>query len=481
MKTFEHLEKSNFTINIIITLCISLIIGYLLCVLSIKLSIVALIIVIFALFILIINSYTKIFKTEASFLWLIFLFPLLPYHLGYDLGSFLPVMKIHRILTFFMLFIWFTKNKYGYIKECIKTFPLTKIFLFIFISMAVSSMLSSSKFRSFFYLGTFGIEYFLFSVMIFDLLRDREKQERMFFLIAIASTLLAIIGIVEYLTGKNIYFFIKPFRGEMEYVLTHQIRGGSFRIKGSFDHAISFGIFMALSSVSVMHLYQTRRGVLKKIFYIGLFFIMGLTVLLTKSRGAIGCYCILWATFLSLKGKRELIILSVFLMFFLVQPFFLQDLKNEIIIMIKSSFSPFKHGDEEMFSAVRARVDLFNAMIGLVMKNPIFGYGKIDFGHYYIDNFFLSYALSFGFLGFLSYSLLICVILYIAIFLFIKGDRGNKKLLGASMIGVLLGLIFAWATVALTSYFYLLWLYVGILARIYVDEKSKVKSHLNLK
>lgn len=261
----------------------------------------------------------------------------------------------------------------------------------------------------------------------------------------------------------------------MSYAVIQQQREGLFRIRGSFDHSIAFGTYLGLSLVSVVYLYSMAKGLARKSFFAGIILVVSYTLLLTFSRLAFGFLLIFILTILFFKRRKELLVLAVLFFCFLIQPFYLQGIKEKLIFMFMSSFRPFEYGSAEMIASSADRLTQYNFIEKLIIQKPWFGYGKVPIELTSVDNFYLLFVLYFGLLSFAGFVLLNLSIIFKCFFLFMRGHLERIKLFGVAMIGALFGVFLVWEGASLESYFYLLWLYIGIAMRLHYDEKMRLK------
>ncbi len=137
-----------------------------------------------------------------ALLWVLVIFPLLPYHAGFDpLPGLLPAFRSQRILTMVMLSLWMLKSKN--IKDSIIKFPFSRYFMLIVIGMAVASVIPTPNISKLFQTGVHFQEFFLIGVMILDGVRTEHDVRRVMKFIAVPAVIVAVIGIFEYFTkGK---------------------------------------------------------------------------------------------------------------------------------------------------------------------------------------------------------------------------------------------------------------------------------------
>ena len=64
-------------------------------------------------------------KIEHFLLFFILAYPMLPFHVGIDLGSFLPVVRLHRVLVLLLIVCWMSKKNLFSHTDSLFKFPLT--------------------------------------------------------------------------------------------------------------------------------------------------------------------------------------------------------------------------------------------------------------------------------------------------------------------------------------------------------------------
>jgi len=409
---------------------------------------------------------------SIAILLLVFLYPILPFHAGIDLlPRLLPVFTLHRVILALMFLLWISGR--NNLTQSISSFPLNRLFAFLFVVIFISGLFSTAKSATFFYLGTFVLEFYFFSVMFFDLASDERFINRIIKFVVISAFVAAMIGIIEFITRFNIYSWVRPYREGLEYAITTQIREGDVRIRGAFDHAISFGVFLAFGAVSAIYLYSITKHAFKRIFYVMIFLILFLAVFLTLSRTSILALLVSVAIYLIIKkGKKELVICSSLFIFSLIQPFFFNVYREKLFLLVKGSVLPFSVTYKHFAGSVFSRLEMIQAMMKLIWEKPFLGHGKIYFGNYFIDNYYIGFALSFGLIGLIGLVVLVCKIFYMAVHVSVGSLSRDNKLFSQMMLSVLIGLLLVWLTLALTSYFYLIWIYVGILCRLYISNRK---------
>lgn len=426
---------------------------------KIELLIFFLLIFVFVSFLL-----SRVIKSASAMLFLIFFFPLLPVHLGYDFGLSIPVLRVHRVLILFMLLFWLFKSKT--IPESFKRFPITGFIVVLLLFMSISSFFCAYPVYSFFYIGTMFFEFFLFSLMCYDLIKSEEQVRIIFRIVVLAATIAALVGIIEYITKVNIYSFIKPFRQGMEYALNPQMREGALRIKAAFDHSISFGMFLVLSLNAICYLlWKEKLKIMKNCLMLSLLVIVS-AILLTKSRIAIFLLFFNFSLMLFLFRNKIIAIslgVSLFITIFILNS--MGGGSSSFILLMKGSFLPFSQGNKEMLGSAQARIKLYFSLMDLIKKNPIFGYGKINLISMPLDNFYLSFAYSFGIICLGIFLLMMLKVIIVGIKSYLSRQyNGEKLLIGCMLIG-LLSYMIALTVVALPSYWFIVLLYLAVFSR----------------
>lgn len=411
-------------------------------------------------------------KNKDSLLYLVILFPLFPVHMGYDLGYFLPVLKVHRVLMGFMLIFWLARSKT--VKESIKDFPLTKPFLLMLVAMFFSAILSKHPYSTLFNIGTFFFEFYLFAVMFFDLIREKDTVNKLFFGIVSVSSIIAIMGIFEFYTGFRVYSMIQPFRKEFEWAAFNtQYRGEYLRVKGPFEHSITFGIFLAFNAALSLFQVTIEMKKIKKTLLFVFYFLLAFTVLLTATRSAL-LYLVISSLFILIVKNKKALVMNMFLviLFILMLPSVSQKILSNSLFLAKSSIFFNKVGSTEMVGSALARVAMIKDVLPLIRENPILGYGSRHYSKYPLDNFYIIQILYFGFLSFIFFVWIMVKTILISITL-IRQHESFVACLGLTSIGIIIATYSVWLVISLTSYFYLFWFLIAIICRVYSDIRKQ--------
>jgi hypothetical protein len=414
----------------------------------------------------------ELIKKEAILLFLFFLFPLLPVHWGYDpIPGILPAFHAHRILTFLIIFSWFYKMNSNEILKKIRQFPLTGYLSFLFLVVFVSALFSKAKIQTIFYLFSFIVEYYLFAIVFFDIFSFSERRRKFLKALVVSALFVAVMGIFEYFSKHNIYSFIAPYRESMKYAVIPHLRSGVFRIQGSFDHPITFGLFLSMSFVVAIWLYATSSKNSSKLILIIFMLLAATDIFLTQSRAAVVCFITILFLFTII--SRPILIFGIFSLFllFIFQILAFPNITPKFLIMVRDSFLPFLSKNADMLSSFQSRIDMFGATYSLIQKNLLTGFGNLNETGYYLDNFYISFLYSFGFVALIIFLLIMLKLCFMSWVVFKNSVNKDNKLLALLIFCILVGVQVAWFAVALQSYFYLLWFFIALICRMYTNLK----------
>ncbi len=408
---------------------------------------------------------------EYFFLFILFLFPIVPTSFGIVLPAGLPVIKSHRILTMLILFYMLKKRILidyysNFFKQNTFTFPI----IIVIISYFISSSFSASKGTSFFFTISTIIETILLAIIVFNSFKTNSQINRLIYTLSISCIILAFIGLIEKKTGYNFY---AQFGGFTHYYSTnHAMRGGEIRINASFGHSITLGTYYAM--ILPLVLYTFRKNILKSFAWSGLIF---LAILATQARSAqIGALIvfIIYFLFLDRKKLRIGIILALPLIF----------LFHEKIISYAIQINPFNTTDANLADSSGARLEQLNFLWPFIKNNIIIGHGVGPVpalmrgswiggeGNYQVtvDSFYLLHFYYFGIIGILTW-------LYLMLETFRRPLKTFRIAIHKTPIlpYILMGLIvfnIVNIVAALQQFHFVYWIFVGILARMIINKKN---------
>lgn len=412
------------------------------------------------------------YYSEKKFIGIIiFIYPLLPLLWGIEVGSTLPVIRAHRLLMMIVILYLalngiFLKSYADFFKSGTFTLPVACIIFSMFITM----LGSFNFFTSMFFLFSFVFESLILAVVVFTVFRERHDIDILISILCMSGYVLALLGIFEAITEINVFSYFGVYRNLSS--LTHQIREGEIRIYGSFDHAISFGTYFAL--LLPLYFYKFEKHPLKLYASIGL--ILGVIVA-TQSRAAqIGAGITILMYFLFINRKQ------ILLMMILLIPAILANFGTLSYHM--RTLNPFAPPNEVLQASTMARTAQFDFLLHYIKKQLLIGYGMVDvplmmrwIGNYAntIDNYYLLYTFYYGLIGLATWLILMIAVLVKPILYFGKAILDNHlmiMLLTACIVFCVINYV-----VALWSFHFLFWIYVGIIARLLVNYKNEVMQH----
>ncbi|GFO54721.1 hypothetical protein GMSM_17280 [Geomonas sp. Red276] len=397
----------------------------------------------------------------------VFLYPLLPFHFGFDPGKPLPIIKLHRLLLFSVYFVWFAKRGSAAILESLKSYPLYRVTWITVCVLALACLLNRATFQAYNYLLSFVAENCLFSFFVFDYFKSGESQSRLLKTICFSGLTVALLGMVERVIGFNWYSLVPSYREEVDYALEEYTRFDMARVKGAFTHAISFGATTALiMAICVFFLYQatTRAEKLKWITIITLLF---LACYLSISRGPLAMFLFILMLMAAYRAKRWASLCLVVAALVIAQPFVEIEALAKVKTMIDSSFNS---SGGEMSESSSIRLTQFASAWKFIVARPLTGHGFRPFNNDLdktIDNFYLRYVLNFGFMGMSAYLLYIVTIFKKSYFVFKNTDTYFNKLFSLTVMASFLGLLLLWCTVSLEEYMFYISIMTGISMVLY--------------
>jgi hypothetical protein len=169
---------------------------------------------------------------------------------------------------------------------------------------------------------------------------------------------------------------------------------------------------------------------------------------------------------------KEFLFLVLLGLIFLAQPYWCQELRSSVLLMIQGTFSPLEAGTREMLGSSQARLEQTRLVLPILKVHYWFGDPEGRSAFSTLDNRYLIIALEYGvpvlILTFAYYAMQ----LKLAISLWRHSVSRTGKIIGVLMTCTTVGLLIVWGTVGLQSYMYLFWIYIALLARMYCNEKG---------
>ncbi|HPF07087.1 MAG TPA: hypothetical protein PK293_13700 [Spirochaetota bacterium] len=392
-----------------------------------------------------------------------FIYPLLPRFWGLRISEGIPAIHAHRVLSFVIIIILIRRKLLiSYYRNFFKTGIFTKPILLVLISILLTVFVTENKPGTFFFLVSYIAETILIPVVIFSTYKTREDIEKFLSALIYPAIILAVLGLYENYSEYNIYTIFGIYDESFDISAT-LIRGGELRVMGPFDHPIAFGAYFAL--VVPFVIYKYKEQILPLILLLLIFFKV---ITDTDSRAAQIGFGIIFFVYFLLISKHKFL-------FFLFLPFTLLSGSFRYRLM---TLNPFFSGDVVLQGSANARVEQFNFLKGYIYKNFLLGHGQVEtplmlrwlsgtgLGNYHntIDSFYVLYIWLYGLCGLLSWILLMMFAIIKPIIIF-KNDIFDDNLVLLLLSGLISFCIIN-LVVALFSFHFLFWIYIGLLTRL---------------
>jgi hypothetical protein len=408
---------------------------------------------------------------ENYMLMTIFLYPLLPFHFGFDPGKPMPVIKLHRLLLISMFVVWFAKRGLSNIRHSVTIYPILRVNVLVISTLTCICLMNNAYFPAYNYLLSFAIESCLVAFIIFDMFRSETEQRRLLKVISLSGVVVAVSGIVERNVGFNWYSLIPSYREEIDYALEQFMRFNETRVRGAFTHAISYGATLALiMPYFVIFLFLTNKRS-HKVFCLLSILLTFIGCYLSISRGPIIMFAFMLIFTLSFRAKKWITVAIAILSVLFLQPF----VEISSIERVKGIFDVSRGSDTETSDSSYGRVLQFVSAEKFIAQRPLTGYGFKPFNNDLdktIDNYYLRYILNFGLVGVLSLLVFITVILKKTIYVFKNGATLWQKYVSLVMLASTSGILILWLTVSLEEYLIYFWILTGMVMRIYVEQQA---------
>ncbi len=415
--------------------------------------------------------YIEKIEAKSLILFLIFLYPLLPSLWGLRLAPGMPVVRAHRILALLVIVFLLRRGLFlKYYSEYFRSKTFGVPVLCFIVSVLGSALFSGAAGSTLNALFSYFFESFILTVIVYSTFRTRDDIELLVVNMSRSVVVLCFLGLYETITTSNPYSIFGTFSDQFTGAFEHSVRGGAIRILGPFSHPIAFGTYFA--GTLAMVLYRYRRNQLMIVLLIGFVFN---TIIGTNSRGAqIGAIIvILYYLFVVDKNKKFIYILGIF-------PLLLSGSFRYRL----STLNPFFSGDAVLQDSSSARVDQFYFLKDYIKNNILFGHGLIptpmrlrflgymrDNYHNTVDNLYLLIAYYYGLAGLFSW-LFMFISPMIKPFIVMGKAVRDDQLLQLLMIS-LVAMFIINGVVALESFQFIFWIYMGIISRLITIYREK--------
>lgn len=369
------------------------------------------------------------------------LYIILPIYFSFELSSVLPSFTGSRIIVIVSIFI-IALTFHRIIIPGVKQMKV--IYLYIIVITLVNVIhLSDSSLYSVKAIFSLVIENLILVCIMCTLLTKREKIEMFIKIMVITSGIVAVLAIIEFLTGYNVFELLTT-TSRIVYRASY-IRLGMMRAETSFGHPVYYGVYCSCMIPFSLYLYESTMK--KKFLFIALLNIIGTIV--SGSRGQmVACFVTCFLIYLSKKGsikrKYSIAILGVLIMGILAI-FFIPTIFSYVVENIKSILNivgfNFSISADYGINAggVDSRIVQLSGLRWLFEKNSfLFGLGSLAANRGLVSYYWASSgwqtvtSIDVGYVGwFLEYGLIGAIANLILFLSFLRDSikRANDKIL----------------------------------------------------
>jgi len=337
-----------------------------------------------------------------------------------------------RLLLFALAVGWFAQLRWREKSFHLQRTPFDLPLLALLGAMAASTIVNLPRFQGAELVGAvrtvalYGIDFALLFWMVVSVLRSEARVLQLLRIVTGLIVVTAGLGVVEFMTGKNVFEFIAPYMPGGVGRFIQQLaeasvltRGSISRVHSTFEQPLAFGIVLLLGlplAICLRSIASDRRGVIG--WSVGTVLI-GSAILTTAGRSIYliaGISVVTLLVFLpDRRGRRALLwsFVAVVVLFF-SQP--------GISDTMLHFFQP-ERGNGTLEGSVNARVADYEPVLTLVEKKPVLGYGPrafateqlkqgalvTDEANYVLDNAYLTQLAETGVIGLLALIALLAV------------------------------------------------------------------------
>jgi hypothetical protein len=248
--------------------------------------------------------------------------------------------------------------------------------------------------------------------------RDEGLSEKYLKLFLMAAVFIAGIGVLELhnhavLWKYTVPSFLQVDLTEMAGALDSPLRFGQFRVKSVYNQPLPFAEVMALSVPAVLYFAFTAKTLRTRLVFIAIDLFVAYVLTLPQSRlGLIGffishaLFVLVWAGRIWLRNKFSIVGPTITMAY----PVML--LAIAAAVMSVGSIREKVIGGRETAYSDQTRKLQKKLSRYVILRSPLIGYGprqggnaipQTGGGRASIDNYFLSIALDYGFLGFIPF------------------------------------------------------------------------------
>ena len=355
----------------------------------------------------------------------------LPSYFAFELTDAMPSFSASRIIIIVTTLIALLAQKKIRIP---RNSPIMIIALVWAVLMILLNLLHISDAFSYATKEIFSIflERVLLVLIVCTYVDSEEKIDEFLHYMVVTSMVLAVIGMVEFVTNYNVFELLET--STRDYLQSHYDRAGMHRTASSFGHAVYYALYCTCMLPFSLYLFEKTR---RRLYMICMSFnVVG--ILMSGTRGQLFPLFLVALSYVAFADKRIrfryvralLAVMAVISVICIAVPdirnFILQNvlsLLNELgfDVSVSEHYGTNSHG-------IESRIMQFSGVRWLILNNKFwFGFGPVPayrglVSYYYpnygwvktesIDVGYISWFLSFGLAGFLTNAMLFVTLLY---------------------------------------------------------------------
>lgn len=286
----------------------------------------------------------------------IFLTPLFAEPLSLYLSPVIPLITFSRVMLVILTLGWLIRYSLGINREIQKPplFGLILLFTGLLFMSAIFSINLPVSFKEFFSERKIGIPIIYF--LIFQTIKTEQEIKKVFYLFIAAMTLVSILGIIEFITGYNIFYQISALPDEKLKQIGfgyHHSRVGYSRIYSAFFSPIALAAYLVFILPIALSLFKSipKRAYYRLIIAI---LISAVALFCTVSAGAWLVFILIISAVI-LRQKKQLFII--------------------LILIAGIALGVLYHTGILPSTSINWRLQLINPVIKTTLSHPLWGTG----------------------------------------------------------------------------------------------------------
>ncbi len=424
------------------------------------------------------------YRLQFAYFFFVFLIPFLPKYIGIgvsDEGFALSLQRILLLILFISASVSFMQNSKYILKWISLVYQQNKILinllLVLFVIKVLSLSLNSREFTSYmmlFFDFLFSIFIFILTILLIDSEETIHRLVKIFFygynivLILVVIESILKFPLLSILISSNIELTRDYSEG--------LIRGGSYRVNGSFISPIPLGEYLVIMfPIIVSYMVRNKYSLLLKVIYFLLFIY---AIYSTGSRSAIlmsGVMVYLYFIFILYRSNQysRFVAYVLNLIVFVIVFYFVYNYISDLIMSFHGRFD--KLGSEETASST-SRALQYVAVYNKMLEAPFFGFGRVRnfvtmFDFFAIDNYYFWMILEVGIIGVSVYFLFLYTLVKTGLDQYNSIDKNYY--LSALIISIILNILYQILVSAPENLIYL-YIFAGLICVMKILKNNKL-------